>query len=79
MKNFLVKVEIRDGEMEYSEAITIRADTIDNAEKVAKKNLEKEFSYGKGDYRIFNIASVQEIKEKDAKTLSNLGLSFVIN
>jgi hypothetical protein len=79
MKNFLVKVEIRDGEMEYSEAITIRADTIDNAEKVAKKNLKKEFSYGKGDYRIFNIASVQEIKEKDAKTLSNLGLSFVIN
>ena len=79
MKYFLVKVEIRDGEMEYREAITIRANTLDEAGKIAEKNLKKEFSYGGGDYRLFEVASIQEIKDKDAKLLSNLGLSYVVN
>jgi hypothetical protein len=79
MKYFLIKVEIRDGEMEYREAITIRANTLDEAGKIADKNLKKEFSYGKGDYRLFEVASIQEIKENEAKLLSNLGLSYVVN
>lgn len=79
IKYFLVKVEIRDGEMEYREAITIRADTLDEAEKIAKKNLKKEFSYGKGDYRILTISSIQEIYGKEAQILSNFGLSYVVN
>jgi len=79
MKYFLVKVEIRDGEMEYREAITIRANTLDEAGKIAEKNLKKEFSYGKGDYRLFEVASIQEIQEKEARTLSILGLSYVAN
>jgi hypothetical protein len=79
MKYFLVKVEIRDGEMEYREAITIRANTLDEAGKIAEKNLTKEFSFGKGDYRLFEIASIQEIQENTARALSNLGLSYCIN
>jgi hypothetical protein len=79
MKYFLVKVEIKDGEMEYREAITIMANTLDEAGKIADKNLKKEFSYGKGDYRLFEVASIQEIKENEARTLSNFGLSYCVN
>jgi len=79
MKYFLIKIEIKDGEMEYREALTIRANSLDEAGKIAEKNLKKEFSYGKGDYRLFEVVSIQEIEEKTAQTLSNLGLSYVVN
>ena len=79
MKYFLIKIEIKDGEMEYREALTIRANSLDEAGKIAEKNLKKEFSYGKGDYRLFEVASIQEIEEKIAQTLSNLGLSYCAN
>ena len=79
MKYFLIKIEIKDGEMEYREALTIRANSLDEAGKIAEKNLKKEFSYGRGDYRLFEVASIQEIEEKIAQTLSNLGLSYCAN
>ena len=78
-KYFLVKVEIKDGEMEYREAITIRANTLDEAGKIANKNLKKEFSYGEGEYRILEVASIQEIIEDVARTLSHFGLSYCVN
>jgi len=79
MKYFLVKIDIKDGEMEYREALTIKANILDTAEKIAEKNIKKEFSYGKGDYRLFKIVSIQKIEEETAQILSNLGFSYCVN
>ena len=77
MKYFLVKVDIRDGEAEYPESFIVKAENLDEAEKITEKQ-----SYGIlgiDDYRLRRRRSIQEISSKEAKTVERLGLSFVAN